>query len=109
MKTAKEILGDCLQKIFPESSIDTSETKLSVNIDEPRLIGVSVQSLDFDFYDRELASVQVTAENNGHQLLFGEDFAAQVSFSMHEKLLRIADFPIYSLSDLKKVIRQQYC
>lgn len=110
MHNIEKKLETIFQKAFPGAELTPCNTNITLNLKEPSLIGLSVQSVGFEFAPQgECMRASLCAENNGVPVKNVDDLAEHIEIKLDEEKLRIHDMAILSLSDFKRVIKDHYC
>ncbi|WCE30859.1 hypothetical protein [Vibrio sp. SCSIO 43137] len=106
MKKLSETVNQILHKTEPESVRRLASNHLVAEYNEPKKIGLSIQSVGFELAaSGECAVMTLEAENNGQPVMLADDFSRSVEIDYDSGKLRIHDISIASLRDFKKVIR----
>ncbi|MDG3088315.1 hypothetical protein P7F88_20470 [Vibrio hannami] len=110
MNNVEKKIEAIFNKAFPGAAITPSVNHITLEVNEPNLIGLSVRSADFEFApEGECMSISLSAENNGIPINDFEGLVENTEIELDEGKLRIHDMPILSVNDFKRVLRQNYC
>jgi hypothetical protein len=110
MHNVEKKLETIFQKAFPGAELTPQSMNITLNLQEPRLIGLSVQSAGFEFApEGGCMRVLLNAENNGVPLKNLDNLADHIEVRLEEEKLKIHDVSILSVADFKRVIRENYC
>lgn len=110
MNNIEQKIEAIFNKAFPEATLTPSVNQITLELNEPSLIGLSLRSADFKFApEGDCMNVVLNAENNGVPILNTDGLADHIEIALDEEKLRIHDTSILSVADFKKVLRQNYC
>lgn len=110
MNNIEKKIETIFSKAFPEAALIPSVNHITLELNEPSQIGLSLRSADFEFApEGGCMNVELKAENNGVPIQNVEGLADHIEIELAEEKLRIHDMSILSVSDLKRVLRQNYC